>query len=99
VPSQALYSMLAGYRQVVARLPEVKQPLLLIRSREDHVVPATSSATILERVSTPDPVELVLEDSYHVATLDNEAETIFKRSVEFIHQVTAFPPAADGVQT
>ena len=93
VPTQALHSMLAGYRDVVADLPRVHQPLLLIRSRVDHVVPASSSALILRQVGTPDPIELVLEDSYHVATLDNEAQTIFDRSVEFVEAV-----AVSGVQ-
>ncbi|MFI7589456.1 alpha/beta hydrolase [Spongisporangium articulatum] len=88
IPSHALASSLAGYKGVVADLPKVTAPLLLIRSRVDHVVPASSSALILSKVSSPDPVEIVLEDSYHVATLDNDAPTIFEKSIEFIEQVT-----------
>lgn len=87
VPSHALASMLAGYKDVVADLPKVQQPLLLIRSREDHVVPASSSALILQRVSSPETTEVVLEDSYHVATIDNEAQTIFEQADAFIAQV------------
>ena len=32
--------------------------------------------------------EVILEDSYHVATLDNDAPTIFDGSVEFIESLT-----------
>ena len=35
------------------------------------------------------PEERVLEDSYHVATLDNDAPRIFAESAEFIERVTS----------
>lgn len=98
VPTQALYSFLAGCREVVEGLPGVHQPVLLIRSRVDHVVPAASSALILDRIASTDRTEIVLEDSYHVATLDNDAPLIFERSAEFIDRVTAaeVSPAGGG---
>jgi carboxylesterase len=33
--------------------------------------------------------EILLENSYHVATLDYDAEQIFRGSVEFFQQLTA----------
>ena len=51
------------------------------------MVPASSSALILERVSSADRTELVLQDSYHVATLDNDDQRIFSASLEFIDRV------------
>ena len=89
IPPHALHSMLAGYRHVVDDLPVVKQPLLLFRSREDHVVPASSSALVLDRISSTDAEEVVLEDSFHVATLDNDAPMIFERTLSFIDRVAA----------
>ena len=87
IPSHALASMLAGYQEVVADLPKVHQPILLIRSREDHVVPASSSALILQRVSSTETTEVVLENSYHVATIDSDAPAIFDQAETFIAQV------------
>ena len=83
----AVHSMLAGYRTVTADLPAVKQPLLLFRSPQDHVVPASSSAQILDRISSTDAEEVLLEDSFHVATLDNDAPMIFKRTLSFIDRI------------
>ena len=71
------------------RLAEVTQPLLMFRSREDHVVDPSSGRIIMSAVSSRDLEERVLEDSYHVATLDNDAETIFAESVEFIRRVSS----------
>ncbi len=70
-----------------ADLARVDQPLLLLRSAVDHVVPATNSAAVLAGVSSRDVTEIVLEDSYHVATLDNDAERIHKESLAFVDRV------------
>jgi carboxylesterase len=87
IPPHALHSMLAGYRTTVAGLASVRQPLLVFRSRVDHVVPAISTATILAGVSSPERSEVVLENSYHVATLDHDARTIFDGTVEFVDRI------------
>jgi carboxylesterase len=61
--------------------------VLLLHSREDHVVEPSNAAWILANVASTDVTEVVLENSYHVATVDNDAELIFERSVEFVHRV------------
>jgi carboxylesterase len=89
IPPHAVHSMLGGYRQVQRDLPTIKQPLLLFRSREDHVVPAASSALVLSRVTSTDIEEIVLDNSFHVATLDNDAPMIFKQTLSFIDRIAA----------
>jgi carboxylesterase len=88
-PLKALHSLVQAWGFVVADLPQVTQPLLLMRSAEDHVVPASSSALLLSRVSSKDVTEVILENSFHVATLDNDAPEIFARSTEFVRRVTS----------
>lgn len=88
-PLKALHSSLQGYRLVVRDLPQVTQPLLLLHSPQDHVVPPKSSSTVLSRVSSKDVTEVLLHRSYHVATLDHDAETIEQLSSEFVARVTA----------
>lgn len=93
-PLRALYSLTRLWADVVTDLPRVTQPLLVMRSAEDHVVPASSSALVLRQVSSADVQEIVCEDSYHVATLDNDAELIVKQSLAFIERVTGSPGGA-----
>jgi carboxylesterase len=62
--------------------------LLLFRSADDHVVDPSSALVILSEVSSRDVTERVLRDSFHVATLDNDAPQIFEESAEFIRRVT-----------
>jgi carboxylesterase len=89
IPPHALHSMLGFYRLVAADLPKVDQPLLLLRSPEDHVVPASSSAFVLANVSSSDVTEKLCTDSYHVATLDNDAPMIFSESLAFVSRVAS----------
>ena len=88
VPLKALGSMLAGWKDLRRDLPKVTQPILLFRSAEDHVVDPSSARIIASQVSSRDVQERILENSYHVATLDNDAPSIFEESVKFIRQVT-----------
>ncbi|OON77731.1 alpha/beta hydrolase [Streptomyces tsukubensis] len=88
VPLRAAHSLSRLFRLVDGRLPQVTQPLLLLRSRRDHVVPPVDSARVLSRVSSTDVTEVVLEQSYHVATLDHDASRIFEESHAFIGRLT-----------
>ncbi|GAA2896746.1 alpha/beta hydrolase [Streptomyces mexicanus] len=84
VPLHAAHSLRTFFRLVDGELPQVTQPLLLLRSPQDHVVPPADSARILSRVSSVDVTEILLEHSYHVATLDHDADRIFEESLGFI---------------
>jgi carboxylesterase len=92
-PLKPLASMLEAWKQVRADLPQVTAPLLLFRSVDDHVVDPSSARIILAGVSSRDKAEHVLAESFHVATLDNDAPTIFEESAAFIARVTASTPA------
>jgi len=87
-PLKAAHSQLVAWQSVIRDLPEVTQPVLLLRSSLDHVVPASSSTLILSRISSQDFAEVLLEDSYHVATIDNDAPRIFDESAKFIERTT-----------
>jgi carboxylesterase len=87
-PLKAAASMFAGYADLRRDLPRITVPVLFFRSAEDHVVDISSSRALNAGLSSKDFEERVLEDSYHVATLDNDAPRIFAESAEFIERVT-----------
>lgn len=88
IPLKSLGSMLAGWKEVRRTLPDVTQPILMFRSSVDHVVDPSSAQIISSKVSSREITERILENSYHVATLDNDAPAIFAESTEFIRRVT-----------
>lgn len=75
------------WSEVKSLLDLVTCPLLVYRSHIDHVVPSSSVDTIRRLVSSMDYTEITLHDSYHVATMDNDAPRIFAGSLEFIERV------------
>jgi len=89
MPLRALYSLSQLWKLTREDLPKVTQPLLLFRSTVDHVVEPSSGRTVLARISSRDVTETLLEDSYHVATLDNDAPRIFADSTAFIQRISA----------
>lgn len=89
MPLKALYSLSQLWKVTREDLAKVTQPVLLFRSTVDHVVEPSSSRTILASISSRDVTETLLEDSYHVATLDNDAARIFADTSAFIRRVGA----------
>ena len=86
LPLRALDSLRELWRLTRDDLPKVISPVLIFRSVEDHVVEPSSTQLIAQRVSSRDVTERVLDDSYHVATLDNDASRIFTESAEFLRK-------------
>jgi carboxylesterase len=78
----SLLAALPGVREGLARLD---QPLLVAHSVADHSVPPENSAAVLRLV--PHARELLLERSYHVATLDYDFELLRDRIRDFCDEI------------
>lgn len=87
MPLKAAYSLTHLWSAVKSDIGKVTQPLLIFRSIDDHVVEPSNTAWILANVASKDKKEVTLADSYHVATLDNDAETIFGGSADFVERI------------
>ena len=88
-PLRAAASMMGHWPRLVSTLSNITAPMLYFRSTEDHVVDELTQPLVTGRVSSSEIIERKLENSYHVATLDNDAEQIFEESAAFIARVTA----------
>lgn len=87
LPLRAAASLSELWGTVRRDLGRVRQPLLLLRSAVDHVVEPVNSRIIADQVRSEDIHEILLPNSYHVATLDYDASTIFEASVGFAQRV------------
>jgi carboxylesterase len=84
VPVKAAATLPGLWRATQAHLGELTQPVLVYRSATDHVV-GPASLRVLQAALPESQLEVrELPDSYHVATLDNDAQTIFTGSLEFV---------------
>lgn len=89
VPSAAGNSLLRALPRVRVQLERMPCPVLVMYSRNDHSVSPENSRALLELIRAPELSELVLERSYHVATLDYDQPLI-------LEQVTAFADRLRG---
>jgi carboxylesterase len=88
-PVRAFVSLQNLWRATVPDLGRVRAPILLLRSRVDHVVEPMSARLLIAGATATTVREVILEDSFHVATLDNDAPLIFRSSVEFVESLRA----------
>jgi carboxylesterase len=87
IPVRALGEMARFLRVVARELPSVRQPLLVFNAPDDHVVPKRTSEWLLRRAGSVRAELVELPNSYHVATIDHDAELIFERTHEFAEAV------------
>jgi carboxylesterase len=92
-PLKAMHSLSRLWPEVAADLHKVTAPVLLFRSRVDHVVEPLSGRLLRDGAASTEVTEVLLEESYHVATLDNDAAVIFGGSLDFVRAHTATPAA------
>jgi carboxylesterase len=88
-PLRALHSVTELWGLTLADLGRVVAPVLLFRSAVDHVVESSNSALVLAGISSTDVEERVLADSFHVATLDHDAQAIFDGSLSFTQRIAS----------
>ena len=79
--------------RVLPRLHQVRAPVLAIHARHDDVA-SIANAQAIARGVVHAPVELLLlDDSYHMITVDRERRTVIARCADFIAAVSARAPA------
>jgi carboxylesterase len=86
-PVRALRSLIVGAGAHLDRLADIRCPLLLMTSTEDHVVPPTDSDHLAGAVSGPVD-RIALERSYHVATMDYDKDLVETEAVAFAKRVS-----------
>jgi carboxylesterase len=88
VPVKAAATLPGLWRTTKDHLSDVTQPVLVYRSSTDHVV-GPASLEVLRAALPADQLDVrELRNSYHVATLDNDADVIFTGSLGFVQAHT-----------
>lgn len=83
VPLRAVGELTQFQQYVRPKLRAVRQPALAIHSRQDHTCPV-ENLEILERELAGDVQSLMLENSYHVVSIDRDRELVADAISTFI---------------
>ena len=84
IPVRAAATLPGLWRITRERLGDITQPVLVYHSTEDHVVGAASLSLLQAAIPPRQLTVRECDNSFHVATLDNDAQAIFTGSLEFI---------------
>jgi carboxylesterase len=96
VPLKGALQLGKFYRTVQKEIPSVRLPLLVFSSPEDHVAKPSNSRYVMQHVGSAQKELVTLPNSYHVATLDYDAELIFERTLQFAGAVAQNAPSASS---
>lgn len=88
VPVKAAATLPGLWRSTKDHLGDLTQPVLVYRSSTDHVVGPASLEVLRAALPAGQLDVRDLRNSYHVATLDNDADVIFTGSLEFVQTHT-----------
>ena len=84
LPAVGVYELLKMLHYTRKRLHDVTVPLQLFHSVEDHTLPVSNTEIVMKEVNSREKNRIELVNSYHVATMDYDAEIIFENSRVFI---------------
>ena len=85
-PVQSMGELVQLLKIVEDDLGKVTAPTLILSSTVDHVVSPENSQIIYDRIQSNIKEIVKLEESYHVATLDNDKELIAEKCIAFIQE-------------
>ncbi|CAM5448021.1 alpha/beta hydrolase [Rhodanobacter lindaniclasticus] len=85
-PWYSLAEMYALAADVRRRLPQVNAPCLVAHASEDDVASVRNAELVMRGVSAPTEL-LLLDDSYHMITIDKQRRTLIERSASFFGNI------------
>ena len=95
-PVRAAATLLDVHAEMLAHLPDLRVPVLLMASHGDDTAPPSHSRSIFERLTTPDKELLLVENSGHVITRDLERQRVAEAAAAFTRRVTGWPAGPKG---
>ena len=84
IPTRATRQFALLLAEVRQHLDRVHCPALVFSSKIDHTVPPANQQTLYRGLGSATKRLVMLDDSYHVATMDHDKERIFADTLEFI---------------
>ena len=82
VNGMIFYQLRRLRRQLIGKLSKITRPTLIIHLRDDDQSSITNALYLQTRLSGPMEV-LILDDSYHVVTLDKQRQIVAERVSSF----------------
>ncbi|HYX66766.1 MAG TPA: alpha/beta fold hydrolase, partial [Burkholderiales bacterium] len=87
LPIANVYQALRMARHARRGLRRITAPALVIHAREDDVASPRNARWVMEGLSSRDKRLILLDDSYHMVTIDREKERVAAECIAFLGRV------------
>ena len=84
LPMAAIYQGQRLIHSVKRNLSKIVAPTLIMHAREDDVSSLRSADLVCSRISSPEVIKRVFDNSYHMLTLDNDRHAVAQAAVDFL---------------
>ena len=88
-PLACLYQHHLLAKIVKKEISSVKAPIMLIHAKEDDMTSPRNAEYIMQNIGSPDKSLLLLEDSYHMITIDREKDKVAEAAIQFLDKLNA----------
>lgn len=85
-PWYAVADMVTLGRMVRRRLRHVRVPTIAIHARHDDLASVKNAQLVIDRIDAPGELVL-LDNSYHMVTIDSDRKIVVRKSVEFFDRI------------
>ncbi len=86
-PMACLYQHHLLTRLVKKEFPSVRTPILVIHAKEDDMTSLNNAHFVMNNIGSVDKKLVVLEDSYHMVTIDKEKDKVAQESISFLNRL------------
>jgi len=86
-PMASLYQHHLFAKVVKREIAVVKNPILVIHAREDDMTSLKNARYVLNSIGSNDKTLVILEDSYHMITIDKEKDRVAQETVKFLDRL------------
>ncbi|MFL6660689.1 MAG: alpha/beta hydrolase [Rhizobacter sp.] len=92
-PLPSLAELVRLSRHVRRRLGRVRAPCLVVHSTDDDIAGLSNVETLEKRIAAPIE-KVLLDDSYHIVSVDQQRDVLIEQSARFFKQIAASGPVA-----
>jgi carboxylesterase len=87
MPVKSIIQLQALLKELREQINKVTAPVLLIHAKEDHTFDFKNQQMMFEVLGSSSKRKIILENSYHIATMDFDKSIIHKEAIQFIKEL------------
>ncbi len=85
-PSESMHELFKLIRSVKKILPQVKVPTIILHAEEDDLASLRNAEYVEQHIGASEVRKIIIPDSYHMLTLDNQKELVANETVRFFRE-------------